>query len=61
MDRAERWADEICRTASAYVDKIIRDTDETLTQSVNDIRKLRQSVRGALEKKGMLPKPDLDD
>ena len=61
MDRAERWSDEICRTASAYVDKIIRDTDETLTQSVNDIRKLRQSVRGALEKKGMLAKPDLDE
>jgi F0F1-type ATP synthase membrane subunit b/b' len=61
MDRAERWAVEICRTASAYVDKIIRDTDETLTQSVNDIRKLRQSVRGALEKKGMLPKPNLDE
>ena len=27
---------------------LVRDTDETLTNSVNDIRKLRQSVKDAL-------------
>lgn len=61
MEKAEKWSEDICRTASAYVDKIIRDTDETFTKSVNDVRKLRQSVRGALEKKGMLSKPNFEE
>ena len=61
VDKADKWSDDICKSASAYVDKIIRDTDETLTKSVNDVRKLRQSVRGALEKSGMLQKPNFDE
>ena len=46
--KAEKWSNDIRRNASSYVETIIRDTDETLTNSVNDIRKLRQSVKEAL-------------
>ncbi|MEE1504998.1 MAG: hypothetical protein UGF89_12245, partial [Acutalibacteraceae bacterium] len=46
--KAEKWSNDIKRNASSYVETIIRDTDETLTNSVNDIRKLRQSVKEAL-------------
>ncbi len=46
--KAEKWANDIRMNASSYVETIIRDTDETLTNSVNDIRKLRKSVKDAL-------------
>ena len=61
MDKAEKWSDDIRRNASSYVETIIRDTDETLTKSVNDIRRLRQSVRDALAQSGMASKPRFDD
>lgn len=61
MDKAEKWSDDIRRNASAYVETIIRETDETLTKSVNDIRKLRQSVRDALVQNGMSSRPTLDE
>ena len=48
MDKAEKWSGDMRRNASNYVESIIRDTDETLTKSVNDKRQLRQSVRDAL-------------
>ncbi len=48
MDKAEKWSGDMRRNASNYVESIIRETDETLTKSVNDIRQLRQSVRDAL-------------
>ena len=60
MDKAEKWSDDIRRNASSYVETIIRDTDETLTKSVNDIRKLRQSVRDALSQNGAGQKPKFD-
>ena len=47
-EKAEKWSGDMRRNASNYVESIIRDTDETLTKSVNDIRQLRQSVRDAL-------------
>ena len=59
-DKAEAWSNDIRRNASSYVENIIRDTDETLTKSVNDVRKLRQSVRDALHV-GTSPKPEFDD
>ncbi len=60
MDKAEKWSNDIRMQASSYVETIIRDTDETLTKSVNDIRKLRQSVRDALAHNGAGSKPNLD-
>ncbi len=59
--KAEKWSNDIRRNASAYVETIIRDTDETLTKSVNDIRKLRQSVKDALAQNGVSKKPDFED
>ncbi len=59
-DKAEAWSNDIRRNASNYVENIIRDTDETLTKSVNDVRKLRQSVKDALHA-GVTPKPEFDD
>jgi hypothetical protein len=42
-----------------YVENVIKDTDETLTRSVNDIRTLRQSLRDALSASGE-SRPELD-
>ncbi len=61
MEKAERWSDDIRKNASSYVEKIIRETDETLTKNVNDIRKLRHSVRDALAQSGVGSKPSIDD
>lgn len=60
-EKAEKWSNDIRRNASSYVETIIRDTDETLTRSVNDIRKLRQSVRDALSQSNITSKPDFND
>ena len=61
MDKAEKWSDDIRKNASSYVEAIIRDTDETLTKNVNDIRKLRQSVRDALTQSGVSSRPSFED
>ena len=58
-DKAERWSNDMRRNASAYVENVIKDTDETLTRSVNDIRTLRQSLHDALNA-GSEPRPDFD-
>lgn len=59
--KAEKWSDDIRRNASNYVETIIRDTDETLTKNVNDIRRLRQSVKDALSHSGMSSRNSFDD
>lgn len=59
MDKAERWSTDMRKNASAYVENVIKDTDETLTRSVNDIRTLRQSLREALNT-GAESRPDFD-
>ncbi len=61
MDRAEKWSDDIRKNASNYVETIIRDTDETLTKSANDVKRLRQSVRDALSHNTAGAKPRFDD
>lgn len=58
-DKAEAWSNDMRRNASSYVENIIKDTDETLTKSVNDIRTLRQSVKDALHA-GVPSKPNFD-
>ena len=60
-DKAEKWSNDIRKNASIYVETIIRDTDETLTKSVNDIRKLRQSVKDALAQSNGPAKPNFND
>jgi len=59
MDKAERWSNDMRKNASAYDENVIKDTDETLTRSVNDIRTLRQSLHDALNA-GNEPRPDFD-
>lgn len=59
MDKAEKWSSDMRRNASNYVESIIKDTDETLTKSVNDIRQLRQSVRDALSR-NVDSRPNID-
>ena len=59
MDKSERWSNDMRKNASAYVENVIKDTDETLTRSVNDIRTLRQSLRDALSASGE-SRPELD-
>lgn len=59
--KAKKWSDEICSSASSYVENIIKETDETLTKNVNDIRRLRQSVKDALAKSSIFDNPDFDD
>ena len=59
MDKAERWSGDMRRNASAYVENVIKDTDETLTRSVNDIRTLRQSLHDALNA-GVESRPNFD-
>lgn len=61
MEKAEKWSDDIRRSASAYVETIIRDTDEILTKSVTDVRRLRQSVRDTLAKSEASAKPRFED
>jgi hypothetical protein len=60
MARAEKWSDDIRRSASVYVETIIKDTDDVLTKSVTDVRRLRQSVRETLAKTEGAAKPNLD-
>lgn len=59
MAKAERWSGDMRKNASAYVEGVIKDTDDTLTRSVNDIRTLRQSLHDALNA-GVEPRPDFD-
>ncbi len=58
--KAEKWSNDIRKNASNYVETIIKDTDETLTNSVNDIRRLRQSVKDALNPTGIAQRPNFD-
>ncbi len=57
MNRAERWSGDMRKNATVYVDNVIKDTDDTLTRSVNDIRTLRQNLKEALNA-GSEPKPE---
>ncbi len=60
MDRAQKWSDDIQRNARNYVERIIRETDDTFSKSVNDIRKLRQSVKQALDA-SEASRPNIDE
>jgi phage baseplate assembly protein W len=59
MNKAERWSNDMRKNASNYVENVIKDTDETLTRSVNDVRTLRQSIHDALNTPTE-PRPNFD-
>ena len=58
--KSEKWANDIKANASSYVETIIRETDETLTKSVNDIRTLRKSVKDVLARSNST-RPNFDE
>lgn len=46
-ENAQKWSAELRRTAGEYVEGIVVTADEALTNSVNEIRKARMSLRNA--------------
>lgn len=46
-DQAQKWAHDMRTSAGEYVENIVALADETLTNSVNEIRRARQSLRAA--------------
>ncbi|MCR4594686.1 MAG: hypothetical protein K5761_06495 [Clostridiales bacterium] len=50
-EQAKSWSTELRDNASEYVENIVALADETLTNSVNDIRRTRQQLRTAAQTK----------
>ena len=50
-EQAKNWSREMRTSASEYVENIVGIADETLTNSVNEIRRARQHLRSAAQSK----------
>ncbi len=50
-EQARTWANDMRTSASEYVESIVGLADETLTSSVNEIRRARQHLRAAAQSK----------
>jgi F0F1-type ATP synthase membrane subunit b/b' len=50
-EQARTWANDMRTSASEYVESIVGLADETLTSSVNEIRRARQHLRAASQSK----------
>ncbi|MEG1551074.1 MAG: hypothetical protein RR355_02270 [Oscillospiraceae bacterium] len=50
-EQAQNWSNDLRTSAGEYVENIVALADETLTNSVNEIRKTRQSLRNAAQRK----------
>lgn len=50
-DQAQKWANDMRTSAGEYVENIVALADESLTNSVNEIRRARQSLRAASQRK----------
>lgn len=50
-EQARNWSKEMRSSASEYVESIVAVADETLTNSVNEIRRARQHLRAASQSK----------
>ena len=50
-EQARNWSNEMRTSASEYVESIVAVADETLTNSVNEIRRARQHLRAASQSK----------
>ena len=57
ISQAQKWSHDMRTGASEFVERIMRTSDEQLTQYVNEIRRARQSLRasGKVEEE---PKPE---
>jgi cell division septum initiation protein DivIVA len=49
MARAQKWSNEIRVAASGFVDDIIKDTESSLANSINEIRSAKQSLHSAIK------------
>ena len=54
-EQAKNWSTEMRDSASEYVENIVALADETLTSSVNEIRRARQQLRAAAQTKRITP------
>ena len=50
-EKAQKWSNDLRKSAGEYVENIVALADETLTNSVNEIRRARQSLRTAAQHK----------
>lgn len=50
-EQARNWSKEMRQSASEYVESIVAVADETLTNSVNEIRRARQHLKAAAQSK----------
>ena len=48
-EQAQKWASDLRTSAGEYVENIVATADEALTNSVNEIRKARMSLRSAAQ------------
>ena len=48
-EQAQKWATDLRTSAGEYVENIVATADEALTNSVNEIRKARMSLRSAAQ------------
>lgn len=46
---AQKWSNDMRQSASGYVEHVVAMADETLTASVNELRRCRQSLRAAAQ------------
>ena len=56
-EKAQKWSSDLRKSAGDYVENIVALADETLTNSVNEIRRARQSLRVAAQHK----KPEAEE
>lgn len=54
-EKAQKWSNDLRQSAGEYVENIVSLADETLTNSVNEIRRARQSLRVAAQHKKTEP------
>lgn len=50
-EQAQKWSNDMRQSAGEYVEKIVSMADEGLTNSVNEIRRVRQSLKAAAQHK----------
>lgn len=50
-EQAQKWANDMRKSAGEYVERVVSMADEGLTNSVNEIRRVRQSLKAAAQHK----------
>ena len=50
-EQAQKWSNDMRKSAGEYVERVVSMADEGLTNSVNEIRRVRQSLKAAAQHK----------